>query len=133
MVSILEHFFSLFDLQRDPNRIQNGPKMSPEAVVNLPKSNPETDLVPKCSQMAPRAQKVKQIKSKMISQGCKIDSQTTPGDQKVLPKRYFITDFQQRLRNIAFTLHFTPSTSDFQISHFPLRTLHFTLDSLHNF
>ena len=31
LVSILDHFFSLFDLQRAPNRLQNAPKMSPEA------------------------------------------------------------------------------------------------------
>ena len=51
----------------------------------------------------------------MTSQGSKIDPQTTSGDQKVVPKQYFITDFQQRLTNIetdniTLTLRFTLHT-----------------------
>ena len=82
--------------------------------------------------MAPRTQKVTILESKMTSQGSKIDPQTTSGDQKVVPKQYFITDFQQRLTNIetdniTLTLRFTLHTIHVRLSNFALRTLHFTL------
>ena len=132
LVSILDHFFSLLDLQRAPNRLQNAPKIDPEAWVNLAKSNLVTDLVLKCSQMAPRTQKVTILDSKMTSQGSKIDPKTTSGDQKVFPKQYFITDFQKLLPNIeadniTLTLRFTLHTFHVRFSNFALRTLHFAL------
>ena len=132
LVSILDHFFSLFASQRAPNRLQNAPKMVPKGVHSLAETCFFTDLVPKCSQMAPRTQKVTILESKMTSQGSKIVPQTTSGDQKVFPKRYFITDFQElstniEIHNITLTLRFTLHTSHVRLSNFALRTLHFTL------
>ena len=132
LASMLDHFFSLLDLQRAPIRLQNNAKIGPEAWGDLGKSNLVTDLVLKCSQMAPRTQKVTILESKITSQGSKIDPKTTSGDHKVFPKQYFITYFQQRLTNIetdntTLTLRFTLHTFHVRLSNFALRTLYFTL------
>ena len=89
------------------------------------------------SQMAPRTEKVTILDSKMTSQGSQTAPQTIPGDQKVFPKRCFITDFQQfetniETDNMTLTLRFTLHTFHVRLSNFELRTLHFTLDSLHS-